>query len=400
MKEDKLFHFIKNLIFSAIFKYSPQNYPMNELFKKNRIEKENIRRALFLGKCAIPFYKAFKNFKLEIPAFVYSPFQVTRLKQETAIIRFGTHPFPSETNFEVCKELEKWLNDGEGDIAVFLSGGASSLLSYPEDDYTIRDLINIEKMLLLKGIPIEKMNIVRMAISKMRGGGLLKLLKGFNVYCFIWCDVSPSKYKFVGSAPFGGIKIDLLKELMKIEKEYGIRIKMIEKKVETLNKPSFIKKLLDGEKLALLIKNEIKKSGFYCEKIKIEEGKTSIEASKIISDLINTKKRPMVFIGNGEFTVEVKGNGKGGRASHLTALILKNLYGQKGWFFGALATDGLDGNGDGGAYAHYLQNIDLKKLDEAIENFNTATFFRENKSFFGRKPTGNNLRDLWFLILK
>jgi len=364
--------------------------------------KTPIKRALFLGKCAIPLYKSFsKNFP-DIYSFVYSTKPPQKISAEKTIVRFGTHPFPSLQNLEISNELRLWLKRSKGAAAVFVSGGSSSLLFLPENRRYTEELIEFEKEILSKKIPIKELNFVRMALSQLRGGGVAEILKPSKYFGFVWCDMGEKDYKFVGSAPLGGMDFDLKKEAENIIKKYKIKIsfKIGRKKMKALPEGCSLFKLADGMKLCQLAKKKIEEAGIKSEIIKIREGTSSHNAAEIIYSESEKIRKPAVLIGNGEFLENVEKGRKGGRCSHLAANVAKYFCNKKGWFFAALATDGVDGSGDGGAFIHSEAEVDLNEVEEAIAGFNTGLYFRRKGLFFERKPTRNNLRDLWVLTLE
>ena len=198
------------------------------------------------------------------------------------------------------------------------------------------------------------------------------------------------------------VDIDLKKEAERILGKYNLKLsfEIKERKMKRLPVNSKIIKLADGVELCKDVQKRLKRKNIECKIINIKEGTSSFEAAKIIFENAEKIKSPSVLIGNGEFLVDVKKNGVGGRCSHLTANIAKLFKKKKGWFFGAIATDGVDGNGYGGAFCHSEKKININELDKAIKEFNTGEFFRKREMVFEKKPTRNNLRDLWFLILE
>lgn len=380
---------------------SPEKAINKEFFDDKKIEKP-IERALFFGKCAIQFFKSFSKYFPSIPSFVYSSLPAETFSYQNCVIKFGTHPLPSETNLKISSELKKWIEKTSGDTAVFISGGTSSLLFLPLEGVSFEEIISLERKLILKKIPIKEINYVRMALSELRGGGVGELLKPSNIFGFVWCDVEPKDFKFVGSAPLGGLEIDLKKEAERVLGKYNLKLpfEIKEKKMKKLPANSKIFKLADGIDLCKYVQMRLKRKNIGCKIVNIEEGTSSIEAAKIIFENAEKEKRPSVLVGSGEFLVDVKGSGVGGRCSHLTANIAKLFKKKERWFFGAIATDGVDGNGDGGAFCHSEKKININELDKAIKEFNTGEFFRRRGMVFEKKPTRNNLRDLWFLTME
>ncbi len=389
------------IITTSLKELSPERAIYKNFFEDYGV-KTPIQRALFIGKCAIPLYKNFSKIMPDIPSFVYSTKPRQKIVNEKAIVRFGTHPYPSLENFEISMELKSWLNKTKGDTAVFVSGGSSSLLFLPEKKCFAEELIEVEEKLLSKRIPIKKLNFVRMAISQLRGGGVAELIQPYNFFGFVWCDMEPKDFKFVGSAPLGGIAIDFKKEAEKILEKNKIQIpfEINRTKMKSLPDGSFIYKLADGIKLCQLVEKRIGEIGVNGKIIKIKEGTSSINAAEIIFSESQKIKRPSVLIGNGEFLENIIKGGRGGRCSHLAANVAKLFHKKKKWFFAALATDGVDGSGDGGAFIHSEEKLDISEIEKAIANFDTANYFRKRGLFFERKPTRNNLRDLWVLTLE
>ncbi len=112
---------------------------------------------------------------------------------------------------------------------------------------------------------------------------------------------------------------------------------------------------------------------------------------------------PRAWVGVGEATVATgPSRGTGGRCSHLAAslaLLLRKAAPSARWAFSALATDGIDGSGDGGAFTDRGSVPGPSALKEALARKATASLWRREGTFVPREPTGNNLRDLWVLVV-
>jgi glycerate 2-kinase len=361
-------------------------------------------RAVFLGKCAVSMAEGASKFLPELPKLVYSTLPEHKGdKIKNVEYLWGTHPNQSLLNVKNSKRAAEWLKSTRGDLLAFISGGTSALISSPPAPWKLGEVVRIENSLLKAGAPIEKINIVRMAFSNLRAGGMAELVKPYPVQSFIWCDVPPKLYKIVGSAPFwnnGKFPGTSPREILE---EYGIASPRAipEKKNFKPAKGSKAIKLADGEMFAGDFVKRLKAKNISAKIINIEEGTSAEKASEKIAGIAKNSKRPCVLVGSGEYPVAVKGDGKGGRCSHLAALMTKELYDQKKWFFAAIATDGEDGGG-GGCGAHVCDEKlpEKNKLNKAIIECRTADLFEETGSLIPGKPTGNNLRDLWFLSLE
>ena len=126
----------------------------------------------------------------------------------------GTHPLPSEQNITFTQKTMKQFNpekiasqfNGAGNLTikdlviVVIAGGGSALF---EDPYKIslEKLIDINKALLTCGANIREMNVVRKHLSKVKGGGLAKLLYPATVVGLISSDVPGNDLSVIASGP-------------------------------------------------------------------------------------------------------------------------------------------------------------------------------------------------------
>lgn len=84
----------------------------------------------------------------------------------------STHPLVSQKSISGAKKLLKSMRSmDENDFFIFcLSGGASAMIEKPIDGLSLEDFQKISSSLLGSGIDIKALNIVRKAISEIKGG--------------------------------------------------------------------------------------------------------------------------------------------------------------------------------------------------------------------------------------
>jgi len=371
-----------------------QDYPERQAKKE---------RAVFLGKCAVPMAAGFSRMFPEMPKLVYStlPERDTR-RVKNARILWGTHPEQSPANVKNSCAAVEWLEGTSGNVIAFVSGGTSALLSMPPHGWKLKEVMKIEDALLASGAPIEKINAVRMSLSTLKAGGMAELVKPFSVRSFVWCDVPPSRFRITGSAPFWTYPDGSKNSPAGILKEYGIvpPRPLPERAPFKQLQGSGVFRLADGAMMASDLVGRLKESRIRAKLVRVPEGTKAREAAKLIAAAASKSPRPRVLVGGGEYPVEVKGRGKGGRCSHLAALISKELYDKKRWFFAAAATDGEDGRGGAGAFVCDESLPPMKELENSIAKNDTAALFEKHGGLISRASTGNNLRDLWFLSLE
>ena len=133
-----------------------------------------------------------------------------------------------------------------------------------------------------------------------------------------------------------------------------------------------------------------------------------------VQDITNMK-RPLCLIGGGEPTVNVTGNGKGGRNQEmiLSSLLWLSKLGKEAvyqlpdFLIASVGTDGQDGPTDyAGAYIdkatvlHYLET----DLDAAsyLDNNDSNTFFQclnDGRNLIYTGPTGTNVMDIHIILI-
>lgn len=111
----------------------------------------------------------------------------------------GTHPLPSQQNFDFSKSVVEKLNQLTGsDLAlVIVGGGGSALLTYPTVE--LEQKIALTQKLLRSGASITEMNTLRKHLSLVKGGGLAKVLYPATVVGLIFSDVPGNDLSVVAS---------------------------------------------------------------------------------------------------------------------------------------------------------------------------------------------------------
>lgn len=281
----------------------------------------------------------------------------------------GTHPLPSQINIDFTKKVverfEEKVNEKDL-ILVVVCGGGSALFELPT--VTLDRLLKINNELLKSGKDIYEMNAERTKYSKVKGGGLAKLLRPAKVMGLIFSDVPGDDLSTVASGPTideTATNILMLSNhtainaMRKKAEEFGIKISVLSEK-------------LQGNA--------------------VEVGK------KLISETTTNS----LLLAGGETTVEVRGNGKGGRNQEL---VLSAIFGIDGkTTIASLDSDGWDNTEFAGAIG------DLETLQKAKElNIDLQRFLSENNSFeffqktedgikTGRLPS--NIADLMIVYKK
>jgi len=105
---------------------------------------------------------------------------------------------------------------------VLLSGGGSALLPAPVDGITLADKLQVTRSLSRTGATISELTCVRRAISRVKGGGLLRACRAGLMVSLIISDVIGDPLDVIASGPTVDLQVDCaaaLKILRKLESQ-------------------------------------------------------------------------------------------------------------------------------------------------------------------------------------
>jgi len=319
----------------------------------------------------------------------------TRKLKRIKVIK-GTHPLPTKINIEATEKIIKILNNsGENDLIIALiSGGGSSLMV--SSRIKLKKLIELNKMMLKRGATINEINTVRKHISNITGGQLAKLAAPAELISLIVSDVITNNLDVIASGPT--VKdTTTIKDAVKIQKKYNLpSLPFIETPKEKPKKVANIL-LVTNVYAAEAMKKEAIKIGY---KSKILTTQLKGEARLIGVKLAKLVKSNCALIATGETTVNVKGNGMGGRNQELVLAASKFI--NKGVII-SCSSDGVDYISQaGGAIADKNTKEQAKKYklnaDEFLKNNNSYNFLKRVNGIIITGKTGTNIGDL-FLVL-
>ena len=327
---------------------------------------------------------------------------------------FGAaHPVPDTNGQAAANEVIALLESATEDdvVLALISGGSSALLPSPVQGVSLEDKAKVNEVLLTGGFDITQMNLVRQSLSNLKGGGFLRYAKPATVRSYILSDVLGDDLRVVGSGPSIG-PIGTIADARKLLVETGNFDKMPEsvctylktaheRSVELQQQATLI--CSNSQSLAALSEN--------AEATMMPEpliGDVHEAAERILSDVEKHKdKGPFALAYGGETTVELIGNGRGGRNQELALLVAEkaNCVGLTGtWVFLSGGTDGRDGPTDAAGGL-----VDGSTLDRiATEGGDITALLANNDSYAALKlsddllmtgATGTNVADLQLFLM-
>ena len=266
----------------------------------------------------------------------------------------ASHPVPDKNGIKASQKVISILQNAslEDTLIILISGGSSALLPAPVNGLRLQDKVEINQLLLNSDLSISEINLIRQTMSILKGGGFTTIANPVPIHSFILSDVIGDDLKVIGSGP-------TVSPIGNIQQSYKLLIKK-----NLYSKLSFkLQNYFRSENQKLFKPNILSKN------ILIGNNKQSVEAmakmanAEVISYPIignvqtatktifkeisaRREKKYVALAFGGETTVEVLGNGIGGRNQELALRIADKLHSENlrgRWCFLSGGTDGQDG---------------------------------------------------------
>jgi len=339
---------------------------------------------------------------------VVVPKEVTpKLNKKIFEIINAGHPLPNRNSLKAGKNLVEFLNKTQkNDFVLFLiSGGGSALSVYP-NSISLRDKILVNQELIRSGANINEIACVRKHLSLIKGGRLIQNMncKGIS---FVVSDVIGDDITSISSGMTSYDK-STFTDALKILKKFSLQHKLPNSTLSILksgvngNIPETPKKaiikntiILNNLTCLLKMKDKSKKLGYKAQLISNITGNLDQVTQMIASKAITSKNNCIIF--GGEPTVNVIGNGKGGRNQELVLRLYEKLKHKKPDFtFASIGTDGIDGNTKfAGSIFSTKYNYDGRSY---LKNNDSSSFFKKFGGLIKTGITQNNVNDIGVII--
>ncbi len=341
------------------------------------------------------------------------------------------HPLPDEGSMSAADAVENMARSaGPDDLLLFLvSGGGSASIFAPIDGVTLGQANVLFRLMFDGGVPIGGVNLLRRHLSRLGGGKLARLASGARKLSLVISDVVGDDLPSIASGPTV-IDKTLPSDALDFLSESGFVDRTPEAIIDALKSagdraqsgeiPDNEVKIVASNRDALLAAQRCaEESGFNVEVIsRFYEGDAS-EAGRLLVSIARSIEtdglpfqRPAVVLVGGETTVEVQGNGMGGRNQHLVLTALSEAAKLNGCgmelghtTFFSFGTDGKDGNSDSAGASASLETFrrvegGLAELDVFIKRNDSHNFFRKFGGLVTTGPTDTNVMDIFGIIIE
>ncbi len=286
------------------------------------------------------------------------------------------HPIPNEASLRSGAEIWRMAAELRPDAPVvgIVTGGASALMELLKPPHTLADLKDLTERSMQRGEDIRQLNARRREISLLKGGGLARRLGERDLRVFVLCDVIDGGPEVIGSGPFWTGNESAPHRIIGSWRDASAAA---EKAAQSLGfKPRVVLPPLTGR---------------------------DDQCAEALAQEIDQLKPGEAIIACGEPTVDVRGDGKGGRCQQLACRIARHIRGQSGVAFLAGGTDGTDGPTDAaGAVvdgdSYHLAAARNVSYEEILARSDSYLWCEAAEAHIFTGPTGTNVNDLFLAV--
>ncbi len=328
------------------------------------------------------------------------------------------HPVPDADSVAATGRLLEDLrgHGGKGRILVLLTGGASALLVAPAAGITLDDKSRVSSLLLACGADIHEMNTVRKHLSRVKGGGLIPLLPPGRSAALVISDVIGDQLTSIGSGPATADPTTFGEALGVLEK-FGLSGRVPEGVIHRLREGAAGRVAETPDTPADGVPHHIVASNFHSLQAALAEAsrlgyRTEIFGRDLVGGVHATAHRfarrlaelgsaagPSALVAGGELTLQVTGDGRGGRSQEFALVAAEELEGVSGVALLAAGTDGTDGpTNAAGAFADGRSWARARERGRdpvaTLGNNDSWSLFQETGDLLITGPTGTNVMDL------
>ncbi|WP_430465420.1 glycerate kinase type-2 family protein [Tabrizicola sp.] len=311
-------------------------------------------RIVAIGKAAVPMSERLisglkgQDFK----ALVVTNYENARPVNGAVVMASG-HPVPDENGAKAAFAVEAMLADATpaDRVIALISGGGSALLPAPVEGVTLADKAETSRLLLGAGVDISQLNLVRQALSRLKGGGLLRSAHPAPVTGYILSDVIGDDLRVIASgltvAPAGSrAEARALLKGKGLWADLPASVKAaLQKKRDETPLPPAQNLLIGSNRKSLEAMQAAAGPGAVIVSDRLE-GDVADAAAKIIA-AAKAQQGPGCLIFGGETTVRLQGTGLGGRNQELALRVTMGMPELgRDWVFLSGGTDGRDGPTD------------------------------------------------------
>ncbi|QTA38178.1 glycerate kinase [Thermosipho ferrireducens] len=336
---------------------------------------------------------------------------------EKFIIYEAGHPLPDENTIKATDEVLKMVSNlSENDTVLFLvSGGGSALFEKPAEGVTLENIMKITDKLMKSGANIYELNTVRKHLSQVKGGRFAEHVAPAKLKVLVLSDVLGDRLDMIASGP-AYPDSTTSEDALLILKKYKINIDENIKQVILRETPKSVNNAThtiigNVEKVCQAAASKAIELGYnpmiFTTTLQGEAREAAKFIMSIAKEVIKNNRPvgvPAALIFGGETTVQVRGNGVGGRNQELALAAALDIAGMKNVVLASVGTDGTDGPTDAaggiidGDSVQRMKNSGVNPV-KYLENNDSYNALKSSGDLLITGPTGTNVNDIIVVLI-
>ncbi len=322
----------------------------------------------------------------------------------------AAHPVPDDAGLAAARTVLERVSDlsASDTVVCLLSGGGSALLSLPASGVSLAEKQALTSQLLRSGAAIYEINCVRKKLSAIKGGKLAAACAPATVITLLISDVPGNDASIVASGPTIA-DTTTRADALAILKRFDIAISdAVRAAIET----SEVVNIVDADVRILATSDDaMLASAASAEEQNITPyvlGDLNADATQLAEEHAELALQiacgqgpitaPCVILSGGETTVNVRGDGRGGRNGEYALALAIALNGHASISAIACDTDGIDGAGDNAGSLvspdtlarAAASNVNANEMKDNNDSYN---FFAAINDLVFTGPTLTNVND-------
>ncbi len=314
----------------------------------------------------------------------------------------SSHPMPDDRSLRAGLALAEYVRalPAGTQVLVLVSGGASSLVELPLAGLGLEDLRQLNAWALESGLDIVMINRVRRRMSRLKGGGLARLLGSHRVVAYFISDVPADDPAVIGSGLLHASADGPLPDSLPPK---------IRSLLERAGPPDSLRGTLPQVPHRVLASNRdacraaaqaARRRGLRARVVRRRfAGRAAILGGRFARAVLAAEADTLLAWG-GESTVRLSREpGRGGRNQHLALSAATVLSGRSAVWLLSVGTDGVDGSScdagalvDGGSCARGIDaGLDPR---DCLERADSGRFLDASGDLIHTGPTLTNVGDL------
>ena len=321
-----------------------------------------------------------------------------------AEILIAGHPVPDKAGEEAAHQVETLLRSAkpEDRVLALISGGGSAMLPAPVEGVTLAEKQQVNRVLLGSGADIGQTNLIRQALSRLKGGGWLRLSRA-PVTALILSDVPGDDLRVIASGPTVA-PIGSIAEAAAMARKLGIWDELPEPVQQALQRSDDRTDLPTARNILIGSNRQSVQAMVDAGAIPGGADLTGDvqDCAKALVRIAQTVKAGQALAFGGETTVRLTGDGQGGRNQELALRFAREAEraGLTGaWVFASIGSDGRDGPGEAAGGIVDNQTMDRIRqagidLEAELQRNNSGPVLDAVGALVVTGATGTNVADL------